>query len=480
MARRRRKSEKKEDLSKTKPIQSPNERDIVVLFADVVGCSEISNNKEIKIYNQFINDFQDCFKKVCEHYEKEEYKGNEQFFDYRTRGDEGCLKIFVQNRDDLTFDIDNSIKIALDIKRKWLLEDENRKRIDDGLLPIDIAIGIHAGKVFINKEKDEKGEDTYRPEGYAINLAKRVESASRRGKFSHVLVSESAHGQLYNLRDQNTYRFDTPFTISPKGISRNIKVFEIKHHFLPTDWNDKPSEVSMMFNEIGDTEIDFARRAYGINPMNLWLAEEYILLDVINSYKILHDEGKEDDLDALKTMYAPALRTARDIANSVLRDAGVLALLGFVLGEQRNYQEEQKRYEEALKLDEQDGDIHWYLGYSISCELEAIQNSPEEEGIEINDFYSGFKEKIDKTLKEFDRALELRPMNAWIIYDYACELSWWSQAKHDKRKDFRKKAIDLLIRAFGLNLDTKKQAEGEDYLKPIIDDPKVKKHLDNS
>jgi class 3 adenylate cyclase len=158
--RKRRDAKKRGIRPKTKPVKLTEEQDIVILFADVVGCSEISNHKKLAEYNDFIGSFQECFKSVCKHYQTEEYKNNESYFDFRSRGDEGCLKIFVPNRDDLSIDIDNTIKIALDLKRKWLLEKENIERIKNGLLPVDIGIGIHSGS------RDGTQTNVYR---YSIN-----------------------------------------------------------------------------------------------------------------------------------------------------------------------------------------------------------------------------------------------------------------------------------------------------------------------
>lgn len=486
MARRPRKTDRKKEPSKAKAVQELGERDIVILFADVAGCSEISNHKKLREYNDFIRSFQECFSKVCEHYEKEEYKGNEAFFDYQLRGDEGCLKILVPDREDLSVDIDNAINIALDLKRKWLLGEENKRRVENGLLPVDLGLGIHAGKVWVNEEKDEKGNIKYSPEGYAINLAKRIESESRGGKFSHILISESARGELYLLKDECTYRFDKPFAVSPKGISHDIEVFEIMHHFLPTDWSHvkKPSEVAMIYDELDDSKVDpkvlISQDAYTINPMNLWLAEEYILLWIMNAYKRLEAEGKTEDRNAIKKEYATALHVTRRIANSNLRDAGVLALLGFILGEQKDYEEEQQMYEEGIELDEQDGLLHWYLAYSISYELYGAQNELYNiqalKKTEITDFYENKKnkKKIERVLNEYKRALELMPANPWIIYDWACEESWWSQV--DKKR-FRKTAIEKFIQACILKPKIKINAKEEPYLGPIVDDPKVKRYL---
>lgn len=471
MARRRNRTVKKGSPveSKRSPLKE-NESHIVTLFADIVGCSEISNHMPLLKYNEFLNDFQACFKEVCAHYMKREYEEHEHpFFKYSVRGDEGCLMIFVPVGDEIMArHIDIAINIALDLKRKWLFNEHNRERIKGiGLLPVDLAIGIHSGKVYLNKEGDD-----YRPEGYAINLAKRIESEARNGKFTHILVSEATRGQLYNLKDEATYNFDKPFTIRPKGISRDIKVFEIKHHFLATDWTDLPSEVSIIYDQIDDDKVKIAKLAYEDNPTNIWLAEEYILLILMNGYHKLSEKGKADDVAALSAEYAPAIEVVTQIANSELRDSGLLSIWGFIVGELKKYEEEQKRYNEAIEIDEQNGDIFWYLAYSMSAQLNDDYDE-KKDTIQLKQFYENNRENIENIIKKYERAQELRPMNPWIVYDLACELSWWSQVE----SSWRRKSIAFLNMAIGLNSKIKERAEEEPYLKPIITDPDVKKYL---
>lgn len=335
----------------------------------------------------------------------------------------------------------------------------------DGLLPADIAVGIHSGKVCVRENN---------PEGYVINLAKRIESASRDGKFYHILVSESAHGRLYYLKEEHVYKFADPFNINTKGISHAIKAFEIKHHFLPTDWYDvvpdEPSDISMVYQELGQGDIlKIASTAYEMNPTNLWLAEEYFMLSIMDGYRRLCKQNKEDDLNAREEEYVQPLEIAQRIANSDLKDETVLATWGFILGELERYGEEEEKYREGIKHDEQDGDIHWYLALCISYQL----NKALTERTRLEEFYREKKERIEEVLKEFQRAIDLEPMNPWIAYDYACELSRWSQVE----KSFKKMAIKMLIDAFKLYPELKEWAKEEEYIEPIIKDPEVKKYL---
>jgi len=459
----------KRKLSTDKGTQSDNGRDIVILFADVVGCSEISNHLTLKEYNDFIVSFQDCFERVCKYYKDNVYEKIESdFFQANARGDEGCLKIFVaKSEEDLARDVDVAISIALDLKKMWLFSERNRGRIrKEKLLPVELAIGIHMGKVWL--------KDDGQPEGYAINLAKRIESASRDGKFTHIFVSEAAQGQLYHHKDETIYKFTDGFSIPTKGISQEIKVFEVKHHFLPTDWRevveDEPWEISMVYPELGHGDVlEVAESAYKINPTNLWLAEEYLMLTMMDAHRKTVEQKKEEDIKCLEEMgYGQALEIAQRITNSDLRDGTLLSECGLILGELERYEEEEEKYREAIRLEESDPDFHWYLGLCLSYK---IARDVETEKSSVKMFYKQQGKRVDEVLMEYKIALDLNPMNPWIAYVYACELSQWSQAN----KDLKDSAVDLLVRAVGQRKDIRDWAVEEDYLKPIKVDPRVKK-----
>ncbi len=164
------------------------------------------------------------------------------------------------------------------------------------------------------------------------------------------------------------------------------------------------------------------------------------------------------------------------LANSELRDAGLLCLWGFILGELKDYKEEQFKYDEAAKYDKQNGDIYWFWAYSLSAELAdkfVYDKNKKKEFIKsIKDFYNNNRENINNIIDKYKQAKDLRPMNPWIVYDLACELAWWSQANQKLRKE----AIDLLHPII-LNSKIKDRAIKEEYLEPIISDPDVKKYL---
>ena len=444
-------------------------RAAIILFVDVVGCSEISNHLDLKDYNHFISIFQRFFKDVCESYKKEVYEEHD-FFQSEPRGDEGCLQIFVSKNknESLAGDIDVAITIALDLKRRWLMTEYNQKRIEQGLLPADLAIGIHFGQVYVKNNKAE---------GYTINLAKRIESASREGKFTHILLSESAHGQLDYLNYEKIYKFDQPSIKKTEGISHAIQAVEIKHHFLPTDWEDtfreEPEETSILFQKYKPKEIlKVFKAAYEINPTNLWLAEEYIYMMNLNAGHKLRQSGREDDVNARKRAYEPVSKIARRIASSDLRDATLLSIWGQILGLMWEYAKEEEKYNEAIELDKTDGNFYWYRGLCISYQLEAAYKKNE---IELRKFYDDDKnrKRIEKVFKDYKKAMELNPINQDIVYDFACELSWWSQV----RADYKKEAVRIVKRLSKHDPDYIDWVKEEDYFKPIVNDPRVKEYL---
>ncbi len=458
------------DLSKQNN-DSDQGRDCIILFVDVVGCSEISNHLSQKDYCNFIEAFHDCFNKVCNYYKDSVYEDHERkFFHAHPRGDEGCLKIFAaKNEKELARDVDIAISIALDLKKMWLFTKYNRIRVrNEKLLPVELAIGIHLGKVWL--------KDDGNPEGYTINLAKRIESASRDGKFTHIFVSETARERLYTIRDDSAYKCTKAFSIGTKGISHDINVHEIKHHFLVADWQyvveSEPWEISMVYPELDGSDIlEIAKSAYEINPTNLWLAEEYLIITLMDAFIKASKVKKEEDIEYLETIgYGRALELAHHIAITH-RDGTTLSNVGLILGDLGRYKEEEEYYRDAIRLEESDADFHWYLGdclsYIIASEMESNKQS-------LDEFYKKNNTKVNEILESYRKAGYLNPINPWIRYSYACELSNWSQANLELKEE----AISQLIHALSADNDTiKAWALEEEYLKHIIDDPRIKKCL---
>lgn len=486
MARKRTKKARSAQEQKLREKSDKHVRTIVVLFTDIVGCSEISNRMTLEKYNNLLDRFHSLFEEVCQYYKELEQCGDDEIR-WDCRGDEGCLKIFPdptksgRTGDPVARSIDKAINLALDLKRMWLFVDQNAERIDQNLLPIELAIGIHVGKAWLNEEEEIKIKRCkYRPEGYAINLAKRIETASRDGMFTHVLLSEAARGKLHYSQDEPTYWFATPFPVPTKGISQKISAFEVKHHYLPTDWTVYAEEISMIYNELDDKKVDFAKRAWETNPINLWLAEEYLALTLMYRYKKLPQEDRED-VKALERAYKDVFEEAQNITNVHGRDPGMLAICAFIAGEMGWYQQEQKMYRDALEADKKNGELWWYLGYSMSYEF-FVQHGKDLD-TNYDDLDEQNRKRVESILCTYGKAIEYSPSNAWILEDYGAELARWAHSKEadspsKEEKEHRKQSVEVLTKAFYMNSDTIEEARDDVYIDRVRDDKKIQNFLE--
>ena len=426
--------------------EDKNIRQTVVMFADIIGASEISNHEELKNYAKIVRDFQELFKQLCKDFE-EAWSENVPGFVYNAKGDEGYLMIYPEdNESDVSIHIDAAINIALELKRRWLWSDYNKKRINNGLLPIELGIGIHAGKTYLMEDK--KPKEHAKLEGYAINLAKRVESESRKGRFSHIFLSEAAYGHVMNLADEKTYIFDQPQKMTPKGISGNIWVYEIKHHFLPSDWKEETETPKKTLIDPEQINMEILKKALEINPTNLWLTEESIRASL------------------LKEEFGKAGEQAKKLIQSNQRDAGAYFIQGLVQGECGNYKNERDMYKRAIEHTEQLAEAHWYMGLSYSYEVLDIVGIKKD----LNKIGKENIDKVEKALENYKKALEYSPQSAWMHYDYGCELIRW----YGENKTKLEQGIDQIIIAANRLDSVRDKIPKEDYLEKALGHPKIK------
>lgn len=419
--------------------EDKNIRQTVVMFADIMGASEISNHEKLGEYAKIVRGFQKLFEQLCEEFQKAWYE-NVSEFKYAAQGDEGHLMIYPEdNESDVTKHIDVAINIALELKRRWLWSTYNKNRINSGLLPSELGIGIHAGKTYLMGNKLE---------GYAINLAKRVESESRKGRFSHIFLSEAAYGHFLDLADEKTYLFDQPQKMTPKGISGNIWVYEIKHHFLPSDWKEESETPKKTLIDPEQINMEILKKALEINPTNLWLAEEFIRASL------------------LKEEFGKAVGQANRLIQNNQRDAGAYFIQGLALGEYGKYKEERDMYRKAIEHTEQLAEAYWYLGMSYSYEVN------DNVGLKKNfkDIDKDNKGKVEKAFKNYEKALEYSPKSAWIYYDYGCELIRWF--RDDKTK--LEQAINQIVIAVDRLNSVCDKIPKEPYLEKVLNHPKIK------
>jgi tetratricopeptide (TPR) repeat protein len=209
----------------------------VILFADIMNASEISNNTSIENYAYIINQFHKCAADVYEFIGLNNFQN--KIVELTLRGDEvwlilrsaplekvGSPKEKIEMA--LARDVRDAIRFGIAMKLLWRATEYNRDRIIEDIFPRDLGIGIHQGPVYFYKDKElpsslDKKESS---EGYSINLAKRIETESRNGEKSEILVSGSIKYWSEKIKIRLDFQKQIPKD-KLKGLSTNFSIYEI-------------------------------------------------------------------------------------------------------------------------------------------------------------------------------------------------------------------------------------------------------------
>lgn len=234
--------------------------DASILFCDIVNCVEVSNNASLEDYDDFISQFQNVAVNTFQQYlifdkRDRRYQLHKNFF-YTLRGDELFLILLTTPAADLKI----LLTMALHLKIKWLLSPFNRSRVDIGQIPKDVGIGINFGKIVMGWHPGNQEFPT--PEGFQINLAKRIESESRQGAHSKIYLSHSA----YRVCRRSHFRADfEPKKTILRGIEGVTNLYELKHI------SQIALGVTIRYPVIDDVELNYLEKIVDLTPYDLWL-----------------------------------------------------------------------------------------------------------------------------------------------------------------------------------------------------------------
>jgi class 3 adenylate cyclase len=194
-------------------------RQAVILFSDIVHSSVFSDTLGLVDYDRFLEQFQktmfDAKKRVLEL-----TRADENHMEFDIRGDEACVILYT---DDTSNNLYTALMMASYMKSLWFQSAFNMQRVSEAKIASDIAIGIHTGKVIVRTRVSKKMPP--KPEGYAINLAKRIEGLSREGTHTKMMISNEVRILLkqFNIDIEITRRITKQF----RGILYPIHVYEI-------------------------------------------------------------------------------------------------------------------------------------------------------------------------------------------------------------------------------------------------------------
>lgn len=461
-----------------------NLRESVIMFIDIVGASEVSNYLSPAAYKDFVLQFQRLFAQICrDHFATTLSAIAPEDRLFSARGDEGILMIYPKMpAEKMSGFIDDYIQIALELKRRWVFSDINRRSIRNGIVPVDLAIGIHVGQIYLS-ETVEEGNVSRRPEGYTINLAKRVEAYSRNGETTHIFVSETAHGLLNRLADEKTYIFGEPHSMTAKGFSRPIRTFEVKHHFLPVNWTQEVAAGRQPFLlRVPETdEIDLLLAAHRLNPTNVWLAEECIRSILLFEFARLAKSARTSPA-RLADAYRMPLEIITYLEQGDQRDPGIVVIKAHVHRARMEFNEEQRCYIEAKDFDRFVPVLDWYHARSLGLEvwyeidgdrmtdaqiaaLDAKALSPRK-GSKLSP--GSLRDKLREAGALLERSTETARWAAWIRFAYGRELIMWGNDAE------REKGITEIVAAAELLDEVRIAIIEERRIAKVRTDPRIK------
>jgi tetratricopeptide (TPR) repeat protein len=279
---------------------------------------EMANYWGTKKYSNFLNEFQ----RLMQHGICIWQKGIEQI---KFAGDE--LVVFYCSKD-IGEDIVNAIQLANTLKLMWYVSEPNRKRIKEGKKILDLGVGINTGDVTYEYRPVVNELKKFIPrgktfEGLPISLAKRIESFSRQGRYSRIMVGHRTMAELNKL--YHHYECESMGLQRPKGMSQEIPVFELKSCY------SLEGEI-LGEDESFEWEIKQLERIRVFDPSNIWL-----LMTLIDIYRNKKNYKRVEKL----------CREAIAVDDSV---SNIHHELGIALEEQGKYEEAVRCFDQAIRL----------------------------------------------------------------------------------------------------------------------------------
>lgn len=208
-----------------KPARVASTVDALLVFADIIDSSKFSSVLGFVEYAKRLNDFRYLFKALGERYFPIPKDKTIDFSQVDTRGDEGtvfCIAREKKEKRDLIF---RAIEFLYHLKgRLYIGFNSTKKGRHESPIRMELGAGIHCGTVaFATRITEDNRSEISHIDGFAINKAKRVESASRAGNFSKILLSKEAarllEGEPILLSRLN---------VDMKGIEERAELYEVR------------------------------------------------------------------------------------------------------------------------------------------------------------------------------------------------------------------------------------------------------------
>jgi len=264
-------------------------KNAIILFADLVGSSRLSDVLRPLDYDDIIKEFHHNASASLQHLD---IPNNIVNCDGGVRGDEVVLIMTVENLENKDQYLENisltakeALKFAVDLNVRWFLSSKNQLRIQSNATPHRLGIGLHYGQVVLDEHTRgrwnlENTKWTWLPkqcmvaEGFAINFAKRVEGVSRSGNTSAIALSQSFYSICRNaglpVFIGHALSGDT------KGFEEREPIFELVGQSVLTEQSDLIGED----NDANDRNLELIKKAFARDPEKTLLILE-LVIDII-------------------------------------------------------------------------------------------------------------------------------------------------------------------------------------------------------
>lgn len=306
-----------------------------MLFADLMSSTEMAKNLTLLQYDEMIVDLQSSMYEIVSHHLSHYgYVGNGLDSYWSIAGDE--LRVFLYSGA-VRFDVRNALLIAAKIKLAWLASAFNERILQEGRLVSRIGVGINCGKVIkdVSEWRVRMGEDQPNIEGYAINVAKRIESASREGSVYQIMVGDSFYGKCQESNEINV-AFSKPRGLVFKGLGQKIPVYEVVFFI---NFEILPSMPASLQNELLD------KMQYAVTqPM----PEPWIFVTLLRHYVSLIASGRHEYLETHAIELAKQALEVLDYKPVIYNILGWFHIYGQSL---RNLETALHYFEQSLSLE---------------------------------------------------------------------------------------------------------------------------------
>ena len=202
--------------------QVSGSRDALLVFADVIESSKFSAVLDYETYAKRLVKFQELFRTLGRLYFPKPRDPTQDYVDVTVRGDEGT--VFALQGDETPGElVFRAIEFLFHLKACLRYDTEGGE--DQAKSPVRFGLGggVHFGRVaYMTKIKDQHSVVSG-IEGFEINFAKRVESSSRIGKYSQVMLSREA----FRLVEGEPAVFSR--VLAPmRGVAEETEVYEVQ------------------------------------------------------------------------------------------------------------------------------------------------------------------------------------------------------------------------------------------------------------